>query len=82
LLLNHREATRGEESRSNRRGKKNSKTRHTLGRKGGGGGIIFFSDGSRKDSLCGLVEFLAAQRRYIVLPVRYELNLYMLCRRK
>jgi hypothetical protein len=27
-------------------------------------------------------EFLATQRRCIVLPVRYELNLYMLCRRK
>jgi Leucine-rich repeat (LRR) protein len=30
------------------------------------------------DRLCGL----ATQRRCIVLPVRYELNLYMLCRRK
>jgi hypothetical protein len=27
-------------------------------------------------------DFLAAERRCIVLPVRYELNLYMLCRRK
>jgi hypothetical protein len=27
-------------------------------------------------------EFLATQRRCIVLPVRYELNLYMLSRRK
>jgi hypothetical protein len=35
------------------------------------------------DRLCGLVVgVLAAERRCIVLPVRYELNLYMLCRRK
>jgi hypothetical protein len=27
-------------------------------------------------------EFLAAEGRCIVFPVRYELNLYMLCRRK
>jgi hypothetical protein len=27
-------------------------------------------------------EFLAAEQRCIVFPVRYELNLYMLCRRK
>jgi hypothetical protein len=27
-------------------------------------------------------EFLATQRRCIVFPARYELNLYMLCRRK
>jgi hypothetical protein len=27
-------------------------------------------------------EFLAAERRSIVFPLRYELNLYMLCRRK
>jgi hypothetical protein len=27
-------------------------------------------------------EFVATQRSCIVLPVRYELNLYMLCRRK
>jgi hypothetical protein len=27
-------------------------------------------------------EFLATQRRCIVFAVRYELNLYMLCRRK
>jgi hypothetical protein len=27
-------------------------------------------------------EFLATQRRCIVFPVKYELNLYMLCRRK
>jgi hypothetical protein len=27
-------------------------------------------------------EFLGTERRCIVLPVRYELNLYMLCRRK
>jgi hypothetical protein len=27
-------------------------------------------------------EFLATERRCIVLPVRYELNLYMLCTRK
>jgi hypothetical protein len=27
-------------------------------------------------------EFLATERRCSVLPVRYELNLYMLCRRK
>jgi hypothetical protein len=32
---------------------------------------------------CGLVVIvLATERRCIVLPVRYELNLYMLCRRK
>jgi hypothetical protein len=29
-----------------------------------------------------VLEFLAADRRCIVYPVRYELNLYMLCRRK
>jgi hypothetical protein len=28
------------------------------------------------------MEFLATEQRCIVLPVRYELNLYMLCRRK
>jgi hypothetical protein len=27
-------------------------------------------------------EFLATERRCIVFPVRYKLNLYMLCRRK
>jgi hypothetical protein len=27
-------------------------------------------------------EFLATERRCVVFPVRYELNLYMLCRRK
>jgi hypothetical protein len=27
-------------------------------------------------------EFLTTQRRCIVFPVRYELNLYVLCRRK
>jgi hypothetical protein len=27
-------------------------------------------------------KFLAAEWRFIVFPVRYELNLYMLCRRK
>jgi hypothetical protein len=35
------------------------------------------------DRLCGLVARVpATQWRCIVLPVRYELNLYMLCRRK
>jgi hypothetical protein len=35
------------------------------------------------DPLCGLVVRVpATQRRCIVLLVRYELNLYMLCRRK
>jgi hypothetical protein len=34
-----------------------------------------------RDRLCRLVA-LAADRTCIVLPVRYELNLYMLCRRK
>jgi hypothetical protein len=40
---------------------------------------VFQFCASPLDLLC---EFLAAERRCIVLPVRYELNLYMLCRRK
>jgi hypothetical protein len=35
------------------------------------------------DCLCGLVsEFLAAERICFVIPVRYELILFMFCRRK
>jgi hypothetical protein len=36
------------------------------------------------DRLCGLVIRVPGCRKemYIVFPVRYELNLYMLCRRK
>jgi hypothetical protein len=41
------------------------------------------TDHGVKKQLCGLVvRVLATERRCIVLPVRYELNLYMLCRRK
>jgi hypothetical protein len=34
------------------------------------------------DSVVLRSEFMATERRCIVLPVRYELNLYMLCRRE
>jgi hypothetical protein len=35
------------------------------------------------DRLCVLVvQFMATERRCIVLPVRYELNVYMLCRKR
>jgi hypothetical protein len=38
---------------------------------------------ARGQGLCGLVaDFLVTERRCIVLPVRYEFTLYMLCRRK
>jgi hypothetical protein len=34
------------------------------------------------DRLCGIIEFVATERRCIVFPVKYELNLYRLGRRK
>jgi hypothetical protein len=36
----------------------------------------------RRPPLLSSGQFLVAQRRCIVLPMRYELNLYMLCRRE
>jgi hypothetical protein len=37
----------------------------------------------KKDRLCGLVvRVLAMERKCVVFPVSYEMNLYMLCRRK
>jgi hypothetical protein len=44
--------------------------------------LIKFDISIKTASVVWWSEFLATQRRCIVLPVRYKLNLYMLCRRK
>jgi hypothetical protein len=41
-----------------------------------------FSSANAAPPLWSSGQFLAAERRCIVLPVGYELSLYMLCRRK
>jgi hypothetical protein len=43
---------------------------------------IYYVEESRPPLCSSGQEFLAAERRCAVFPVRHELNLYMLCRRK